>query len=101
VGTGGSAGKSGSLEEGIGSSKGAGGGSGWSRKPQSPWLGHSLSQPHGGHGSTSGQPGPTHKKSAGPVGTPVADEETRVEAEAEVVSKTDSILTSTLVAMAM
>jgi len=47
-----------------------------------------------------GQPGPTHKKSAGPVGTPVADEETRVEAEAEVVSKTDSILTSRLVSMA-
>ena len=98
MGSGGSAGKSGSLEEGIGSSTGAGGGS---RKPQSPWLGHSLSQPHGGHGSTSGQPGPTHKKSAGPVRIPVADEETRVEAEAEVVSKTDSILTSTLVAMAM
>jgi len=28
------------------------------------------------------------------------DEETKVEAEAEVVSKTDSILTSTLVSMA-
>jgi len=68
VGGGGSGGKLGRLEEGIGSSMGAGRGSGRAPKIQSSSR-HGLAQPHGGHGFMYGQSRPWHPRWEGSAGS--------------------------------